>query len=124
MDIVGFVTIKNNATTCKGAENPNDFIGKDCPVMEFGVDDCVLVLNPKGTALAMFDKEDITRKFKCSGLVSGVICPPNLNEMDKLMYMSKALGRKGGYNNLVMNMVIQASLMKGEFTDNFLWQLQ
>lgn len=123
-DIVGFVTIKKNATTCKGAKNPNEFIGKDCAVMEFGVDDSVLVLNPQSTALAMFDKEDVYRSFKCSGLVGGVVCPPNLNEIDKLTYMSKALSRKGGYNNLVMNMVIQASLMKGEFTDNFLWQLQ
>lgn len=124
MDIVGFVDIKKDATTCKGAKNPNEFIGKTCAVMEFGVDDCVLVLNPNGTALAMFDKEDIYRKFKCSGLVSGVVCPPNLNEIDKLMYVSKALGRKGGYNNLVMNMIIQASLMKGEFTDVMLWQKQ
>jgi hypothetical protein len=120
MDIVGFVTIKNNATTCKGAENPNEFIGEDCAVMEFGVDDSVLILNPNGTALAMFDKEDVVRKFKCSGLVSGVVCPPNLNETDKFMYVSKALNRKGGYNNLVMNMVIQTSLIKGEFTDSFL----
>jgi hypothetical protein len=124
MDIVGFVDIKSTATTCKGAINPNEFIGKTCAVMEFGYNDSVLVLNPKGTALAMFDKEDIGRKFKCSGLVSGVVCPPNMNEFEKLIYVSKALGRKGGYNNLVMNMVIQASLMKGEFTDNFLWQSQ
>ena len=123
-NIVGFVRIKNDATTCKGARNPNEFIGKTCSVIEFGVDDCVLVLNPNGSAMAMFDKEDIQTKFKCSGLHSGVVCPPNLNEMDKLMYISKALSRKGGYNNLVMNMVIQASLMKGEFSDTFLWQLQ
>jgi len=124
MDIVGFVDIKFNATTCKGAINPNEFIGKTCPVMEFGHDDCVLVLNPKGTALAMFDKEDVTRKFKCSGLVSGVVCPPNMNDFEKLMYVSKCQSRKGGYNNLLMNMVIQASLIKGEFTDTFLWQNQ
>jgi len=124
MNIVGFVNIKDNATTCKGARNPNEFIGKTCAVMEFGVDDCVLVLNPKGTALAMFDKEDIYTKFKCSGLVNGIVCPPNLNEFEKLMYVGKASSRKGGYNNLVMNMVIQASLMKGEFTDTFLWQRQ
>jgi len=32
--------------------------------------------------------------------------------------------RKGGYNKLLSRMVIEASLMKGKFTDNFLWQLQ
>lgn len=121
MDIEGFVTIKKNATTCKGALNPNEFIGKDCAVLSFGFDDSVLVLNPAGTALGMFEKEDVERKFKCSGLVSGVVCPPNLNQFEKLLYVTKALGRKGGYNNLVKNMVIQYSLMEGEFTDNFLW---
>lgn len=64
-DIVGFVHINKNATTCKGAKNPSEFIGQTCPVMEFGVDDCVLVLNPQSTALAMFDKEDVYRSFKC-----------------------------------------------------------
>jgi hypothetical protein len=124
MDIVGFVRIKDNATTCKGARNPNEFIGKTCAVMEFGQHGSILVLNHNGSALAMFDNEDIQAQFKCGGIVSGVVCPPNLHQLEKMMYVGKALGRKGGYNNLVMNMVIQASLMKGEFTDNFLWQCQ
>ena len=123
MGIVGFVNIKNNATTCKGAINPNEFIGKTCAVMEFGHDDCVLVLDPKGNALAMFDKEDIDRQFKCK-LVNGIVCPADLHILDQMLYIHKCQNRKGGYNNLVMNMVIQASLMKGEFTDSFLFQKQ
>ena len=123
MDIVGFVNIRQNATTCKGALNPNEFIGNTCPVMEFGSDDCVLVLNPKGTAMAMFDKEDIVSKFKCK-LVNGIVCPPDLHLLDQMIYIHKCQTRKGGYNNVVMNMVIQASLMKGEFTDSFLFQKQ
>ena len=123
MDIVGFVNIRQNATTCKGALNPNEFIGNTCPVMEFGADDCVLVLNPQGTAMAMFDKEDIVSKFKCK-LVNGVVCPPDLHLLDQMIYIHKCQNRKGGYNDVVMNMVIQASLMKGEFTDSFLFQKQ
>ncbi len=122
-DIVGFVHINKNATTCKGAENPTEFIGQTCAVMEFGVDDCVLCINPKNTALAMFDKEDIYRSFKC-GYSNGIVTPPNLEMMEQMMYVMKAQQRKGGYNGLVRNMVIEASLMKGKFHDSFLWALQ
>jgi len=122
-EIVGFVDISKNATSCKGAKNPNEFIGKTCPVMEFGVDDSVLVLNPEGTALAMFDKEDVARSFKC-GYCNGIVTPPNLDMFNEMMYVTKAQQRKGGYNTLVRNMVVQFSLMKGTFHDSFLWALQ
>lgn len=123
MDIVGFVDIKRDATTCKGAENPDEFIGKTCPVMEFDSEGGALVLNPKGTALAMFDKQDIYRSFKC-GYTNGVVTPPNLDMMEQMMYVAKAQSRKGGYNALLSNMVIQTSLMKGEFHDSMLWAKQ
>jgi hypothetical protein len=122
-EIVGFVDIKKEAKSCIGAKNPNEFIGETCAVLEFGVDDCVLVLNPKSTALAMFDKEDVCRKFKCS-YSNGIVCPPNLNMIEMMVYVGKCMNRKGGYNGIVRNMVIEASLMKGQFTDGFLWQMQ
>jgi hypothetical protein len=121
--IVGFAHINRNATTCKGAKNPSEFIGQTCAVMEFGVDGCVLVLNPQSTALAMFDKEDVSRSFKC-GYSNGVVTPPDLDMLNQMMYVTKAQMRKGGYNSLLCNMVIEASLMKGVFTDSFLWALQ
>ena len=121
--IVGFVHINKNAKTCKGAINPNEFIGKTCAVMEFGVDDCVLILNPESTALAMFDQEDVYRSFKC-GYSNGVVTPPGLDMLNKMMYVTKALQRKGGYNNVICAMVIEASLSKGEFHDSFLWAKQ
>ena len=121
--IVGFVHINKNATTCNGALNPNEFIGQTCAVMEFGVDDCVLVLNPEGTALASFDKEDVQRSFKC-GYSGGIVTPPDLDMLNQMLYVTKAQQRKGGYNNLIRNMVIAASLSKGEFSDSFLWQKQ
>ena len=55
--LVGFVTISKNATTCKGALNPNEFIGKNCPVMEFGVDDCVLVFRHRSVERAEAEEE-------------------------------------------------------------------
>jgi len=120
MDIVVFVNIKKDATTCKGAYNPEDFIGKTCPVMEFDMDGGALVLNPNGTALAMFNKEDIHSSFKC-GYVDGVITPPDLDMITQMMYVTKVKTRKWGYNNLLSNMIIQVSLMKGKFSDNMLW---
>jgi hypothetical protein len=122
-DIVGFAHINKNATTCRGAKNPNEFLGKVCCVMEFGVDDSVLVLNPEGTALAMFDKEDVYRSFKC-GYLSGVVTPPDLDMLGQTMYVVKAQTRKGGYNSLLRNMVIEACLAKGKFNDSFLWAMQ
>lgn len=122
-EIVGYAQIRKDASTCKGATIPSEFLGKICSVMEFGVDGCVLVLNPIGTALAMFDKEDIVKSFKCS--ISGdTVCPPDLTALGILSYVVKCQERKGGYNGLLKGMVIRASLMEGKFNDNFLWQLQ
>jgi hypothetical protein len=121
--IEGFCRIKENATTCKGALNPEEFIGKRLVVVEFGVDDSPLVLNPKGTALAMFDKEDMTHYFRCN-YINGIVIPPDLDPINEMLYLSKAINRKGGYPPLIANMVIEASLLKGKFTDGFLWQLQ
>lgn len=123
MNIVGFCTISKNATSCAGAENPSEFIGKDCIVMEFTDFGDVLVLNPEGTALAMFEQKDVYRKFKC-GYVNGVITPPNLDLINQMAYVGKCMARKGGYNIILKNMVIVASLQKGEFHDSFLWQKQ
>lgn len=123
MDIQGFAKIKKTATTCKGAKNPQDFIGKELAVMDFGVDDSVMVLNRQGTAMAMFDKEDVESSFKC-GYKSGVVCPPDLNALEAMAYVGKCQTRKGGYSPIVRGMVIVNSLMKGRFSDAFLWQKQ
>lgn len=121
--IEGFVRISSKATTCNGAKNPAEFIGKTCAVMEFADDGGVLVLNPEGTALAMFDKEDVVRSFKCT-YADGVVMPPGLDVLERILYLTRVQERKGGYSPILRNMVIEASLMKGVFTDAFLWQLQ
>lgn len=121
MDIVGYCTIKKDATTCKGAEKPEQFLGKDCAVMEFDREGGVLCLNPDGTALAMFDKEDVIRKFECT-IMGEYVMPPKLDMIQQMAYMTKLTSRKGGYNNIVRGMVIQYGLMEGVYNDNFLFQ--
>ena len=91
--------------------------------MEFGVDGSVLALNPEGSALGMFEKEDISTGFKCS-YNGQYVCPPGLCPIEELSYITKCMTRKGGYNNTLKNMVIHASLLKGQFYDHFLWALQ
>ena len=122
MDVVGYATIKKDAV----GQSPlpmSEFQGQDVRVFEFASDGGALVINAKATGIAMFDKEHIYRKFEC-GVSGDVLTPPGMNVVDQMMYMSKVLSRKGGYNNLLKNMVIQASLMKGKFNDQFLFAVQ
>lgn len=126
MDVVGFVKIKSDATTHMGVGNAQDFIGDNCRVIEFGHDGGVLVLNRKATAIATFDKEDILSQFEC-GFVYGpqnVVTPPGLDMIQQMAYVTTVMSRKGGYNNLLCQMVIEASLHKGEFNDHLLWAKQ
>ena len=123
MDLVGYALIKKDATT--GISNlPIDkFTTQPVRVMEFCSDGGVLVVNAAATGLATFDKCDVVRSFKCS-IQGYVICPPDLNLVEQMFYVGKALTRKGGYNEMVGHLVIGASLHKGEFNDNVLWQKQ
>lgn len=124
MELQGFCTIKKDAKSGSGTENLEWFLGKDCAVMEFSEHDgSVLVMDWDGRGLAMFDKEDVQRKFECR-MSGDVIYPPKLNLTEQMTYFSKVINRKGGYNKLLKNMVIQASLLKGEFYDDFLFQKQ
>lgn len=119
-DIVGYCTIKKNATTGVGL-NLESFMGKDCRVLEFAQDGGVLCVNNEATSIAMFDKDDVIRKFEC-GMLGEVLIPPNLDMVGQMFYASRMMNRKGGYNYIVMNMVIEVSLMKGKLTDDFLFQ--
>lgn len=122
MEIQGYATINKNATTGVGPEI-DSFLGQDVRVVEFASDGGVLCVNREATAMAMFEKQDVYRSFKCTS-VNNVICPPNLNLLEQMMYIGKVITRKGGYNLRLKQMVIQASLMKGEFYDYFLWAKQ
>jgi hypothetical protein len=123
-DPVGYCTIKRDADCTKPGimGTPADWQGKDVRVMEFADHSkSVLVVSSDATKMAMFDYSDIFRQFKC-GFAGDVITPPGLDEMAKYAYAMKVQTRKGGYNPLLRGMVIQASLMKGVFNDDFLFQ--
>jgi len=123
-DTVGYCVINKNATTCI-AKTPKSFLGDTCRVMEFAEDGGALVLNRQGTELAMFDKCDIGAKFECCEK-GDVIMDPKLKEdfLGQMMYMNKAMSRKGGYNYMVKQIVIASSLHKGEFNDKVLWAVE
>lgn len=122
METVGYATIRKEATTGVGPEI-NSFLGQDVRVMEFAEDGGVLVINREATAMAMFEKQDVYRSFKCT-VQGDYICPPGLDFLQQMEYSARCTLRKGGYNPTLKAMVIQASLMKGKFTDSFLWAKQ
>jgi hypothetical protein len=122
MDVVGYCTIKKDAV----GQSPlpmSEFQGQDVRVFEFDSEGGALVINAKATGIATFDKEHIYRKFEC-GVVGNVLTPPGLDMLEQTIYVGKVMMRKGGYNELLRNMVIQASLMKGKFNDQFLFAVQ
>lgn len=123
MDVVGYADIKKDATTGTSAIPIIKFIDGPCRVMEFAEDGGVLVLDREASGLGIFDKCDIYRSFKC-GVCGDVITPPGLSMIEQMEYVARCVSRKGGYNNLLKQMVIQASLMEGKFIDHFLWAKQ
>lgn len=123
MEVVGYCEIKKDATTCKGTEKPENYIGKLCRVMEFDQWGGVLVLNSAATGLAMFDACDVHRKFECK-VAGEYLLPPGLNPIAEMEYMHRLMTRKGGYNTIVRQMVIGASLLKGKYNDDFLFQIE
>jgi hypothetical protein len=122
MSIVGYAFIKIDATTGihKDEQTRKTFIGQTVRVLEFAQDGGAMVVNSQSTAIDVFDKDDISAKFECVEYAN-VICRPNINLMEQLIYYNKVISRKGGYNYIVKNMVIAASLHKGELTDGFLF---
>lgn len=123
MDVVGFATIKRDAKSIVTAGKISDFTEGRVRVLEFATDGGVLCVNANADAIAMIEKEDVLSSFKCT-LEGDFVCPPNLNILQRMEYGAKCMCRKGGYNNIVKEMVIAASLHKREFNDGFLWQKQ
>ncbi len=124
MDIVGYCDIKKDAKTCKWTKFPEKFIDQGAlRVMEFDQEGGVLALARDGSCLAMFDACDVYRKFECT-VHSEYILPPKLDMLEQGIYVAKLMNRKGGYNNLLKAMVIQGSLMKGKYNDDFLFQIE
>lgn len=123
-NIEGFAMIKKDPQTFLGAEEAlPTFSGKICRVLEFAADGGVLVVNAAATHIGTFDKEDLFSSFKCQEY-GDVICPPDMDELQKMAYDLKVKNRKGGYSPLVRQLVISASLAKGVFSDDILFAKQ
>jgi hypothetical protein len=123
MEIVGYAQIKKDAKTGISAIPLEKFFGYPCRVLEFASDGGVMVVDSGATGIATFDKCDILSSFKCS-IFGNVICPPDLDLMGKMAYSAKCMGRKTGYNDLLLRMVIHLSLFKNKFDDSILWAKQ
>lgn len=124
MEVVGYADIRKNPTTGVSHLPISEFTGQPVRVFEFADDGGVVVVNPNGNGLATFDRCDVHRSFRCQ-LEGDCLLPPDITDFaDKYGYVFKVLNRKGGYNGLLRNMIIQASLMKGVFNDKFLFAKQ
>lgn len=64
--------------------------------------------------------DSVHRYFLCDSM-GDILLPPGLPEKQKFIEITKRVTRDGGYNTVIKNMVIAASLSKGEFYDDFLF---
>ena len=83
----------------------------------------ILALSSDATKMGMFDMKNVASYFHCD-VLNGVVLPPDLDFLAQGAYYFQVQQRKGGYGRIVANMVIAASLHKGEFQDSFLWEKQ
>ena len=122
MNVIGYAIIKKDAKTGTTAGVLDNFLGKIVRVIEFAIDGGCLCIDRQATGLATFDKCDIKSYFKCSVYGGQYICPPGKSILEDMAYATKCSLRKGGYDNIVREMVIMSSLHRGEFNDDFLWR--
>lgn len=122
MQIVGYVELSKDAQGTSPVPLER-FQGKIVRVIEFTRDGGVMVVDSNATGIGMFDSQHVVRKMECT-LEGEVVVPPGLNFMEKSFYIMRCLTRKGGYNHLLAQMVVHASLVKGKFEDSFLWAKQ
>jgi len=100
------------------------WIGKPIRCLEINRSNkSILALSADSTKMAMFDFKDASTFFDCHE-EGGIICPPDMETLERMAYMSKVISRKGGHNPIVRSLVIGHSLYKGEFNDSVLWQKQ
>ena len=125
MEIKGYCVLKSTNTVKGYVGNIKHLLPPNAlRIIDIAVDgNGFLVINSSGTALAMVEKEDIDKFFYCS-VFNGVICPPDMDFAERLRFAIGRQGRKGGYSSIVATVVILTSLIRGEFTDDFLFQKQ
>lgn len=123
MDIVGFCMLKTEVDKDPVMKAPNGWANKPIRVLEFDAWGGVLALDNSATAMGMFDKEMIIHSFKCT-IVGDMICPPDLDHIEQLMYTGRVMTRKGGYDPILKHLIIGASLHSNKFNDKLLWHNQ
>lgn len=123
MELKGYAELKAdaNSTFCVGPLA--EYRGQVLRVMDWGVDGSAMVLNMNGNALGDFPPEAIHRSFRCKEY-GHVLLPPDMGLVEQMVYVTRCLGRKGGYDQRVRWMVIGASLQKGRFEDGLLWAVE
>lgn len=130
-DIKGYCMLKSLEGTLIGYSNTDrktyDDIKKcaleqPLPIMDIGVGGSgFLVFDPKGRCLIDIQSMDSVKSYFLCKEFSGVVMPHDYNDVQTLNYAVKCLSRKGGYSNLIRQMVILTSLHSGRFDDRFLW---
>lgn len=120
----GYCLIKNNPTTLN--PKPKDiqqFVNVPLRIIDAGVDNSYLVVNPKGDEVVMVDSQDVVRVFTCN-FIGDVPIPQEMDYIQGLLYYQKLQSRKGGFNEILRRMLIASSLRSGKFNDTFLFQNQ
>lgn len=126
MEVNGYLFLNDNANLKHCMGEKSDWLNKSVRVMEFNDQSkSVLMIDNTATKMGMVDYSDIKTMFKCRE-VNGILVPhfEGIYSMFHSEEVFKRMFRKGGYNEIVKKMVIAASLHRGEFNDDFLFQKQ
>lgn len=119
-DTAGFVILKSDADCKHAVGDPKEWTSGVKLALEINnKTKSVLLLSEVN--MGMFDFEHVDRMFECCRQ-GDVLMPLGLNEMEKMVYFSTVMSRNGGYNNMLMRMVMAASLHRRDFCDSVLWQ--
>ena len=120
-DIQGYCVLNGTKTIIGYTGDPKELLMKPLRILDVAVDNSgFIVVNPQGTAAAMVDMEDVYEHFLCDS-VSNVLIPPGLNFLQKMIEVHKRMTREGGYSSDTKKLVVAASLSKGKFYDDFLF---
>jgi hypothetical protein len=117
-EIKGYAIVKSDADLSKAMHSGSNNIFDDR-----SQDEIQKELKDIWIGKPMFDLKDTSTFFECHE-EGGIICPPKMEMVERIFYMSKVMNRKGGHNPIVRSLVIGHSLHKGEFCDSVLWAKQ
>lgn len=130
-DIKGFLRLKSMKSVFIGLpeDDPKYNEVKDkvkkalfLPIFDICIDNSgFMCIAPQGECLVdVRDTNDVESYFLCE-LEGDVVMPPGLSFLDKNLFYTKRMSRKGGYNHIVRYLVIMNSLRSGKVDDRFLF---